>query len=159
MQKMIPCLWFDHGKGDEAMEFYASVFPDSKVLSVTKYGDFAPGLEGKTLTATLRLAGQEVMLLCGGPKFAFSEAVSLMVRCESQEEIDGYWAKLLAGGGEESMCGWLKDRFGFSWQIVPARLDRWLTDHDQAKVNRLMRAVMGMRKLDMAAMEKAYQGG
>ena len=158
MQKMFPCLWFDHGKADQAIAFYTSVFPDSKVLSVTKYGDFDPQHEGQTLTAMLRLAGQEVMILAGGPKFTFSEAVSIMVRCESQQEIDRYWEKLQEGGGQESVCGWLKDRFGFSWQIVPAQLDQWLGDKDPAKVNRVMQAVQKMRKLDMAAMERAYQG-
>jgi predicted 3-demethylubiquinone-9 3-methyltransferase (glyoxalase superfamily) len=159
MQKITTCLWFDYGKGDEAMEYYTSIFPDSKVLSVTRNGDAGAGPKGSVLTATFRIAGQELMILNGGPQFKFTEAISLTVSCESQEEIDRYWQKLLAGGGKESQCGWLKDRFGLSWQIVPAALNRFLTDKDPEKVDRVMRAVLRMGKLDLATLEKAYAGG
>jgi two-component system sensor histidine kinase QseC len=158
MQKIVACLWFDHGKGDQAIEFYTSVFPDSKVLAVTHYSDVGFGPKGGILTATLRIAGQEVMILNGGPQFKFSEAISLVVRCESQEEVDRYWEKLLQGGGEESKCGWLKDRFGLSWQIVPNPLYGMLTDKDPVRVDRVMQAVMKMVKLDLATLEKAYAG-
>ncbi|MEJ7728090.1 MAG: VOC family protein [Polyangiaceae bacterium] len=131
MQKITTCLWFDHGKGDEAIEHYISIFPDSEVVSVTRNGEVGAGPKGSILTATIRIAGQEVMILNGGPQFQLNEAMSLSVRCESQQEIDRYWEKLLEGGGEASRCGWLKDRFGLSWQIVPAVLTRFLADKDQ----------------------------
>jgi predicted 3-demethylubiquinone-9 3-methyltransferase (glyoxalase superfamily) len=158
MQKIKACLWFDYGKGDEVIEHYTSVFPDSKVLAVTRNGDAGAGPKGSILTATIRIAGQEVTILNGGPQFKFSEAISLVVSCESQEELDRYWEKLLEGGGKESQCGWLKDRFGLSWQIVPAVLNRFLADKDQEKVDRVMKAVLKMGKLDMATLEKAYAG-
>ena len=144
MQKITPCLWFD-GNAEEAVNFYASVFPDARVLGVQRYGPGAPLPEGTVLTMTFSLFGQEFMALNGGPEFKFDEAVSFIVDCESQEEVDYYWERLTAGGGEESMCGWLKDRFGLSWQIVPRRLVELVSGPDRARAARVMQAMLQMR--------------
>ena len=138
MQKIVPFLWFNT-EAEEAMNYYVSIFPDSKVVSVMH------GPDGKVLTGTFQLAGQEFMALNGGPQFKFTEAISLFVKCETQEEVDRLWAKLTADGGEESMCGWLKDKYGLSWQIIPNRLSELLGDKDPERAGRAMQAMLGMR--------------
>ena len=157
MQKISPCLWFD-GNAEEAANFYTSIFEDAKILDVTHYGDAGPGEPGSVLTVTFTLQGQFFMALNGGPDFKFTEAVSLMVDCKDQQEIDYYWSKLLEGGGREQMCGWLKDKYGLSWQIVPSIINEMLTDPDPEKSNRVMQAVMQMVKLDIPTLQKAYEG-
>ncbi|MEV6522473.1 VOC family protein [Longispora sp. NPDC051575] len=157
MQKITPCLWFDN-QAEEAAEFYASVFPDARILEVSRYGDAGPGPEGTAITVRFLLAGQEFLGLNGGPAFTFTEAISLSVDCGSQEEVDGYWAKLTADGGQESQCGWLKDRYGLSWQIVPRELVDLLGDPDPEKANRVMAAMLQMRKIDVQALRDAYAG-
>jgi predicted 3-demethylubiquinone-9 3-methyltransferase (glyoxalase superfamily) len=153
MQKIRPCLWFD-GRAEEAATFYTSLFDDSVVEDVTRYGPGAPMPEGAVMTATLRLAGQELIILNGGPDHALTPAFSLFVRCEDQAEVDRLW-EALADGGEESMCGWLVDRFGVSWQIVPDRLGELLGDPDPERAQRAMTAMLRMRKLDVRALEDA----
>ncbi|MFS0692543.1 VOC family protein [Streptomyces nitrosporeus] len=154
MQKIKPCLWFD-GRALEAAEFYVSVFGgDSRVVDVTYNTGAAPGETGAVLTVDFVLAGQEYTALNGGPEFTFSEAVSLSVDCESQEEVDRFWA-VFTEDGEESVCGWLKDRYGLSWQIVPRVLPELLSGPDRARADRVMKAMTGMRKLDVAALENA----
>ncbi|MCX5410664.1 VOC family protein [Streptomyces sp. NBC_00059] len=154
MQKIKPCLWFDD-RAEEAAEFYVSVFGgDSRVLGVTRNTGSAPGEAGSVLTVDFVLAGQEYTGLNGGPAFTFSEAVSLSVDCADQEEVDRFWAKLTEGG-EESRCGWLKDRFGLSWQIVPRVLPELIAGPDRERADRVMKAMMGMVKLDVRAIENA----
>jgi predicted 3-demethylubiquinone-9 3-methyltransferase (glyoxalase superfamily) len=157
MQKIVPCLWFDD-RIEEAAKFYTSVFPDAKVTHTSRYGDAGPLPKGKVLTMMFELAGQEFMGLNGGPQFKFSEAISFFVRCETQAEVDHYWNKLTAGGGAESMCGWLKDKFGLSWQIVPNALTRYLADKDSKKAERVMQAMLQMKKIDIATLDRAYAG-
>ena len=157
MQKIVPCLWFDD-RIEEAAKFYTSVFPDAKITHTSRYGDAGPLPKGKVLTMMFELAGQEFMGLNGGPQFKFSEAISFFVRCETQKEVDHYWTKLTADGGAESMCGWLKDKFGLSWQIVPNALPRYLTDKDAKKAERVMQAMLQMKKIDIAALDRAYAG-
>ncbi len=154
MQKITPFLWFDNN-AEEAMTFYTSIFKDSKIVDVSRYGEGGPGRSGTVMTGTFRLAGQEFMALNGGPEFKFTEAISFFVSCETQEEIDDLWNKLSAGG-EESQCGWLKDKFGLSWQIVPPVLGELLGDKDPEKAGRVMQAMLQMRKLDIAALRRAY---
>lgn len=154
MQKIKPCLWFDD-QAEEAANFYVSVFGgDSAVVDITHYTEASPGEAGKVLTVDFRLAGQEYIGLNGGPMFHFSEAVSLSVDCETQEEVDRFWDRLTEGG-EESMCGWLKDRYGLSWQIVPRALPELLADPDKDRAERVMKAMLGMRKLDIQALRDA----
>jgi predicted 3-demethylubiquinone-9 3-methyltransferase (glyoxalase superfamily) len=150
-QKIVTFLWFDD-QAEEAIEYYASVFPDSKVLSVMR------GPDGKVVTGNIQLAGQEFMALNGGPRFKFTEAISLFVRCQTQEEVDRLWARLTADGGEESQCGWLKDKYGLSWQIIPDALGELLGSPDREKANRAMQAMLQMRKIDVAGLQKAYDG-
>jgi predicted 3-demethylubiquinone-9 3-methyltransferase (glyoxalase superfamily) len=157
MQKITPFLWFDI-QAEQAMNFYVSVFPNSKVLGLTRYGDEGPGPKGTVMTAAFELDRQEFVALNGGPRFKFTEAVSFVVNCETQEEIDYYWEKLTADGGEEVQCGWLTDKYGLSWQVVPAKIREWMQDKDAARSQRVMHAVMQMKKLDMAPLEKAYKG-
>ncbi|MFE9728468.1 VOC family protein [Streptomyces sp. NPDC005794] len=153
MQKIKPCLWFDN-QAQEAAEFYVSVFGgDSRILNTTYWTEGSPNA-GSVLTVDFRLAGQEYMGLNGGPEFTFSEAVSLSVDCASQDEVDRLW-DALTEGGEESMCGWLKDRYGMSWQIVPRALPELLAGPDPARADRVMKAMMGMRKLDVKALQDA----
>jgi predicted 3-demethylubiquinone-9 3-methyltransferase (glyoxalase superfamily) len=154
MQKIMPCLWFDD-RIEEAVNFYTSVFPDAKVESMSRYGDAGPLPKGKVMVANFTLAGQQIMALNGGPQFKFSEAVSFYVNCADQKEVDYYWNKLTSGGGAESQCGWLKDKFGLSWQIIPNALTRYLSDKDAAKANRVMQAMLKMQKIDIAALDKA----
>ncbi len=155
-QDITPCLWFD-GQAEEAAGFYTTLFPDSKITAVTHYGKAGPLPEGTVLTVTFQLGDREFMALNGGPEFQFSEAVSFVVPCETQEEIDRYWSAL-SEGGEIQECGWLKDRFGLSWQIVPSSLDGMISDPDPAKSERVMQALLQMKKLDMALLEQAYRG-
>jgi predicted 3-demethylubiquinone-9 3-methyltransferase (glyoxalase superfamily) len=156
MQRITPCLWFD-ARAEEAAQFYTSILPGSKITAVTHYGDSGPLPKGTVMTVLFQLHGQEFMALNGGPQFTFSPAVSFMVKCESQDEIDRYWDQLSADRSREQ-CGWLQDKFGVSWQIVPAILDRLITDRDPAKVERVMAAVMKMRKLDIAELKRAHAG-
>ncbi len=156
MREIAPCLWFDT-EGEEAANFYTSVFPNSKIVNVTHYGPAGPREEGMVLTVEFELNGQKLIALNGGPEFTFSEAVSLHVSCESQEEVDTYWSAL-SEGGEEGPCGWLKDRFGVSWQIDPVRLQELLADPDPARAERAMRAMLKMKKIDIAELERAAAG-
>jgi two-component system sensor histidine kinase QseC len=156
MQQITPCLWFDDN-AEEAARFYVTVFKNAKINTVTYYGDGMPMPKGTVLTVTFTINGQDFMALNGGPAFTLDEAVSFMINCDSQAEIDDYWTKLTADGGKPVQCGWLKDKFGLSWQIVPSILPK-LLDGDQARTDRVMAAVMQMVKLDIATMEKAAAG-
>jgi predicted 3-demethylubiquinone-9 3-methyltransferase (glyoxalase superfamily) len=155
MQKITTFLWFDDN-AEEAMNLYVSLFKNSKVLKVSRYGDAGPGQKGKVMTGTFQLEGQEFMALNGGPLFPFTEAISLFVHCETQEEVDALWTKLTANGGKESQCGWLKDRFGVSWQIIPSALPRLMGDKDPKKSAAVMQAMLKMKKIDIKGLEKAY---
>ena len=157
MQKITPFLWFDNN-AEEAAEFYVSIFKNSKILNVSRYGDAGPGPKGSVMVVNFQLAGQEFTALNGGPQFKFSEAFSLVVNCENQKELDEYWSKLTSGGGQESQCGWLNDKFGFSWQIVPTELGKLISAKDPAKTNRVMQAVLQMKKLDIAKLRQAAEG-
>jgi predicted 3-demethylubiquinone-9 3-methyltransferase (glyoxalase superfamily) len=154
MQKITPYLWFDN-QAEEAMNFYVSLFKNSQILSVSRYGDGGPGPQGTVMTATFQLDGQEFMALNGGPHFKFTEAISLFVNCETQAEVDDLWEKL-SEGGEEQQCGWLKDRYGLSWQIIPTALGEMLGDNDPKKSQNVMQAMLQMRKIDIAALRRAY---
>jgi len=154
MQKVTPFLWFDN-QAEEAMNFYVSLFKNSKVLSVSRYGEGGPGPQGTVMTATFQLDGQEFMALNGGPYFKFTEAISLFVNCETQEEVDELWEKF-SEGGEVQQCGWLKDRYGLSWQIVPTALSEMLGDPDPKKAQSVMQAMLQMTKIDIAALRRAY---
>ena len=154
MQTITPFLWFD-GKAEEAMNFYASIFKNSKIGSVTRYGEEGPGPKGKVMTATFQLNGQEFIALNGGPQFAFSPAISFLVNCETQQEVDELWEKL-SEGGEKQRCGWLKDKFGLSWQIVPSALGVMLRDKDAEKSRRVMKAMLQMDKIDIEGLRQAY---
>jgi len=157
MKKITPFLWFDN-QAEEAMNFYVSVFKNSKIVSVSRYGDAGPGVKGTVMTAAFELNGQEFMALNGGPQhFGFSEAISFFVNCETQQEVDELWEKL-TDGGEPGPCGWLKDKYGLSWQIVPIALGEMLSDKDPAKSQRVVQAMLQMSKIDIAALRKAYQG-
>ena len=156
MQKIGPCLWFDD-QAEEAANFYVSIFKNSKILGVSHYGEAGPGPAGTVLTVTFELDGQEFTALNGGPYFTFTEAISLFVNCETQQEVDELWAKLTAGG-EESMCGWLKDKYGLSWQIVPTVLLELMQDKDPLKAKRVTEAMLQMRKIDIAKLQEAYEG-
>src|SRR5215813_8769061 len=147
LQKITPFLWFDN-QAEEAVNFYTSIFKNSKILTVTRYGDTGPGSKGSVMTIAFQLEGQEFTALNGGPHFKFTEAVSFVVHCQSQQEVDEYWEKLSAGG-KESQCGWLKDKFGLSWQIVPDVLIELLGDKDPAKAQRVMKAMLQMTKIDI----------
>jgi predicted 3-demethylubiquinone-9 3-methyltransferase (glyoxalase superfamily) len=153
MSKITPCLWFDT-EGEDAAEHYTSVFPNSKILDVARYGSAGPRPEGTVMTVTFELDGQEFVALNGGPNFTFNEAVSFQVSCKDQDEVDYYWEKL-SDGGEEGPCGWLKDRFGLSWQIVPDALPRLLGDPDQEKAQRAMAAMLKMHKIEIDELERA----
>ena len=157
MQKITPFLWFD-GKAEEAANFYTGIFKDARITNVMRYGDAGPGAKGTIMTATFELAGQEFIALNGNPMFKFSPAISFFVHCETQAEIDDYWAKL-SDGGTIRQCGWLDDKFGVTWQIVPTILLPMLQDKDAAKSKRVMEAMMKMIKLDIAPLQKAYEQG
>lgn len=154
MQKISPFLWFDNN-AEEAMNFYLSIFKDSKVIRVARNPPGAPGPEGDFLVASIELEGQEIILMNGGPGHPLTDAISLTVNCTSQEEVDYYWNKLLEGGGSEIACGWLKDRFGLYWQVTPIILPQLLSDPDRAKAGRVMQAMMKMIKLDISAVKAA----
>ncbi len=154
-QKISTCLWFDT-QAEEAAQFYVSLFPNSRINGISQYGKGAPMPEGRALVVNFELAGTELMMINGGPHFKLTEACSLMVQCESQAEIDRLWGALLAEGGTEQQCGWLKDRYGLSWQIVPSRLRAMMGDAE--RTSRVMGALMQMVKLDLATLEAAYQG-
>ena len=154
MQKITPFLWFD-GKAEEAMNFYISIFKNSKILSVTRYGEAGPGPKGTVMTAKFDLNGQEFVALNGGPQFTFTEAISFVVNCETQQEVDELWEKLSAGG-QKSRCGWLKDKYGLSWQVVPTALVEMLRDKDAKKSNRVMQAMLQMNKIEIETLRRAY---
>ena len=153
-QKITTFLWFD-GKAEEAANYYTSIFKNSKILSVSRYGEAGPGPKGTAMTVLFQLEGQQFSALNGGPQFKFTEAISLLVNCETQQEVDELWSKLSAGGAE-GPCGWLKDKFGLSWQIVPSALPRMLQDRDPEKAKRVMEAMLQMKKIDIAGLERAY---
>ncbi len=155
MQKITPFLWFD-GKAEEAMNFYTSIFKNSKIGGVVRYGEAGPGPKGTVMTATFEIEGQAFIALNGGPHFSFTPAISFVVNCQTQEEIDDYWEKL-SEGGEKIECGWLKDKFGVSWQIVPNVLGQLLRDKDPNRSQRVMKALMKMKKLDIKVLEQAYE--
>ena len=156
MQKLSTCLWFD-GKAEEAMNFYTSIFKDSRKSKISRYGDGAPFPKGTVLVATFELLGRDFMALNGGPQFKFNEAISFVVNCETQKEIDEFWEKLSAGG-QKVQCGWLKDKYGVSWQIVPTILAELMSDKDATKTQRVMQALMQMTKLDIQKLKQAYDG-
>ncbi len=155
-QKITTFLWFD-ANAEHAANFYVSIFKNSKILDVARFGEAGPGPKGSVMTVGFQLDGQEFIALNGGPQFKFTEAISLLVNCETQKEVDDYWSKLTAGG-QESQCGWLKDKFGLSWQVVPRALTRMLQDKDPQKSKRVMQAMLQMKKIDIARLEQAYRG-
>jgi predicted 3-demethylubiquinone-9 3-methyltransferase (glyoxalase superfamily) len=157
VQKIVPNLWFD-GEAEEAAEFYVSVFRNSRILSKAHYPEGAPRPAGTVMTVEWELDGTRFVGINGGPEFAFDEAVSFQVDCADQAEVDYFWDALLAGGGQESQCGWLKDRFGLSWQVVPQGTDELFSDPDPARAQRAMQAMLGMVKLDVAALHAAADG-
>ena len=158
MTDVIPFLWFDHD-AEAAIMFYTALIPGSEVVSIGKYPDEVPGMGGKVMHAHFRLAGRDYYAMDAGPQFPFTEAISLQIVCADQEESDHYWNRLTADGGEESQCGWLKDRFGLSWQIVPKQLIALLKDSDPGRARRAMEAMLQMQKIDIAAVERAADGG
>src|SRR5687768_15098744 len=155
-QKIKTFLWFNDN-AEEAVNFYVSIFRNSKVVNVARYGEAGPGPKGSVMTCTFRLEGQEFIALNGGPHFKFTEAISLFVTCETQEEVDDLWKKLTADGGAPSKCGWLKDKFGLSWQIIPSTLMELMADKDPEKSKRVMQAMLKMSKIDIKALKKAYE--
>ncbi len=155
MQKITPFLWFD-GKAEEAMNFYVSIFKNSKIKNVSRYGEAGPGPKGSVMSATFQLDGMDFHALNGGPMFKFSPAISFFVNCETQEEVDELWEKLSAGG-KTNRCGWLDDQFGVSWQIIPATLGKLLQDQDPQKSSRVMQAMLQMTKIDIAGLQAAYE--
>ena len=155
MQTITTCLWFDT-EAEEAANFYVSVFKNSQVRNVSRYGEAGPRPAGLVMTVDFELDGQQFIALNGGPEFRFTEAVSLQVNCETQEEVDRYWS-VLSEGGEEGPCGWLKDRYGLSWQIIPVALTELINDPDTAKAQRVMAAMLQMKKIDIAALEAAAE--
>ena len=156
MQEITPFLWFDN-QAEDAANFYVSVFKNSKVKEMTRYtGEEPSGEKGSVMTVNFELNGEEFVALNGGPQFKFTEAVSFVVNCETQQEIDYYWEKLTADGGEEVQCGWLSDRYGLSWQVVPTKIREWA--RDKAGFQRVMHAVMQMKKLDIAMLQRAHDG-
>ncbi len=157
MQKITPCLWFDT-QAEDAANFYTSVFKNSRILDVARYGKAGPRPEGMVMIVSFELEGQEFVALNGGPEFTFDEAISFQVSCESQDEVDEFWSKLSAQG-EEGVCGWLKDRFGLSWQIVPTRLLELMNDPEPERAERATRAMLEMKKIDIAAVEEAADAG
>lgn len=154
-KKITPCLWFDNN-AEEAIAFYTALFDDSEILHMSRLPEGAPGVEGQVLTATFKVAGQALMALNGGPQFKFNESISLFVTCEDQAEVDRLWNALTADGGEESMCGWLKDKYGLSWQIVPTALNELMSDPNPAKAQAVMQAMLQMQKIDVAQLQAAY---
>ncbi|MFN2507757.1 MAG: VOC family protein [Chthoniobacterales bacterium] len=156
-QKITPFLWFDT-QAEEAVNFYLSIFKEGKITAITRYGEDGPGPKGSVMTISFELEGEEFVALNGGPNFKFTEAVSFVVNCETQEEVDHYWEKLAADGGHHIECGWLKDKYGLAWQIVPNVFWNLIQDSDAARVRRAMQAMMQMRKMDIATLERAAAG-
>lgn len=163
-RRITPFLWFDN-QAEQAATFYTQVFSEiwgprgTKITGVSRYGDAGPGPKGTVMVATFRLDGQEFVALNGGPRFTFTEAISFVINCKDQKEVDHFWNRLTSGGGAESMCGWLKDRFGLWWQVVPTILDEMIRDKDQIKAQRAMQAMLSMKKIDIAGLKKAFNGG
>jgi len=156
VQKITPFLWFNDN-AEEAINFYKSVFKNAKIGKMARYGDAGPGPKGQVMTASFELMGQEFLALNGGPQFKFTEAISFVVNCETQQEVDDFWEKL-SEGGQKKECGWLKDKFGLSWQIVPTALGKMLADPDPGKSQRVMKAMLQMKKIDIARLKQAYDG-
>lgn len=156
MQKITPFLWCDD-KAEEAANFYVSIFKNSRVLRVTRYGEAGPGPKGTVMVVEFQIEGQEFLALNGGPLFKFTEAISFVVNCETQEEVDYFWQKL-SEGGAESQCGWLKDKYGLSWQVVPTILTELMQDKDASKSQRVMKAMLQMKKIDIKTLKQAYEG-
>lgn len=154
---IVPNLWFDT-QAEEAAEFYTAIFPDSKINSVARYTEVGPGEPGSVMTVDFTVNGQRIVGINGGPQFQFDEAISLMIECEDQDEIDRYWDALIAGGGSESQCGWCKDKFGVSWQVVPVGMDEVFSRDDPAAATRAMQAMFGMTKLNLAELQRAADG-
>ena len=154
MQKISPFLWFD-SNAEEAANFYVSIFKDSKILKIARYGEAGPGPAGSVMVVNFQIEGQDFTALNGGPVFKFTEAISFVISCQTQEEVDHYWNKLTADGGQESQCGWLKDKYGLSWQVTPTILGELLADKDQKKAQRVMQAMLQMKKIDTAALKRA----
>ncbi|HUC55239.1 MAG TPA: VOC family protein [Candidatus Cybelea sp.] len=152
--KITPFLWFDK-QAEEAAKFYVSIFKNSKILSASRFGEAGPGPKGSAMTVTFELDGQRFIALNGGPHFKFTEAISFLVDCKTQEEVDEFWERLLEGG-QESQCGWLKDKYGLSWQIIPTILGELLSDPDPEKSQRVMKAMLKMKKMDIKSLEEAY---
>jgi predicted 3-demethylubiquinone-9 3-methyltransferase (glyoxalase superfamily) len=157
MQKITPFLWFDD-KAEEAAKFYVSIFKNSKILSISRYGEAGPGPKGTVMVVKFQLDGQEFLALNGGPQFTFSPAISLVANCETQAEVDALWEKLSAGGKKQD-CGWLTDKYGLSWQVVPTLVGELMQDKDAEKTKRVMQAIMGMKKLEIAGLKRAHDQG
>jgi predicted 3-demethylubiquinone-9 3-methyltransferase (glyoxalase superfamily) len=156
MQKITPFLWFDN-KAEEAANFYVSIFKNSKILNIARYGEAGPGPKGSVMMVTFQIEGQEFMALNGGPQYTFTPAISLFVHCETQAEVDGLWTKLTAGG-KEVQCAWLQDKYGVSWQIVPETLLELMQDKDRVKSQRVFKAMLQMTKIDIEGLKRAYRG-
>jgi len=157
MPRIIPNLWFDT-QGEEAAQFYVSIFPNSRIKTITHYPEGGPGPAGGVLTVDFELDGQPCTAINGGPQFTFDEAISLLIECKDQAEVDYYWDALTADGGAESQCGWLKDKYGLSWQVVPTGWEKMFADPDTSKVQRAMTVMFGMKKLDLAELQAAFDG-
>jgi predicted 3-demethylubiquinone-9 3-methyltransferase (glyoxalase superfamily) len=158
VQKITPFLWFN-GQAGQAAKFYVGIFKNSKILSVTKYPKGSPGKPGSVMTVDFELEGQHFVALNGGPQYKLSPAISFWIGCANQKEIDYYWSKLTQGGGKAVACGWLEDKFGVSWQVVPDKISRWIADPNRSKADAVLQAVWKMVKLDMGVLEKAYREG
>lgn len=157
MQKITPFLWYD-SQAEEAAKFYTSIFRNSKIGTVRRYGEAGPGPKGSAMTVEFQVEGQDFIALNGGPHYQFTPAISLFVKCETQAEVDELWEKLLSGGGRPNRCGWLQDRFGVSWQIIPTTLGKLMSDPDPQKSSRVMRAMLQMEKIDIDGLKRAYEG-
>ncbi|MBZ5667683.1 MAG: VOC family protein [Acidobacteriia bacterium] len=157
MQKITPFLWFD-GKAEEAANFYVSIFKNSKILNIARFGEAGPGPKGSTMVVSFQIEGQKFSALNGGPQYTFSPAISFLVDCETQAEVDELWTKLTAAGGKEVQCGWLTDKFGVSWQIIPRAFMEMMQDKDPVKSQRVFKAMLQMTKLDIEALKRAYRG-
>jgi predicted 3-demethylubiquinone-9 3-methyltransferase (glyoxalase superfamily) len=157
MKKITPFLWFDN-QAEEAVELYTSIFANSKIVDIARYGESGPGPAGSVMTIGFQIEGQNFVALNGGPVYHFTPAISFVVDCRTQEEVDRLWESLTADGGKQEQCGWLTDKYGISWQIIPSRLMKLLTDHDPVKANRVMQAMLTMTKIDIATLEAAYAG-
>jgi predicted 3-demethylubiquinone-9 3-methyltransferase (glyoxalase superfamily) len=154
-QKITPFLWFDT-QAEEAANLYVSIFKNSKILKIARYGEAGPGPAGSVMIVNFQIEGQEFIALNAGPRFKFTEAISFVINCQTQEDVDHYWNKLTADGGQESMCGWLKDKFGLSWQVTPTILGELMADKDAKKAQRVMQAMLQMKKIDISALKRAH---